>query len=131
MLISTCLSKHENSVVLSCTFRSNPSFKRFFHDSSGRKIFQIIIAYWEPAWLILKIYGKENFLKLLTHVDHSNLRTVFLQTPNTSYSYRFRNSRIPLFRHFMDSLKNPPTMAQSSFICKQKHLLVVTFPIFG
>ena len=36
--------------------------------------------------LVLKIYGKANFLKMLTDVDHDNLRTVILQTPNTSHS---------------------------------------------
>ena len=44
-----------------------------------------------PSLLVLKIYGKANFLKMLIDVDHDhdNLRTVLLQTPNTSHSYPF------------------------------------------
>ena len=47
--------------------------------------------------LVLKIYGKANILKMLIEVDRDNLRTVLLQTPNTSHSYPFQKSRIPLF----------------------------------
>ena len=42
-----------------------------------------------PSLLVLKIYGKANFLKMLIDVHHDNLRTVLLQTPNTSHSYPF------------------------------------------
>ena len=42
-----------------------------------------------PSLLVLKIYGKANFLKMLIEVDHDNLRTVLLQTPNTSHSFPF------------------------------------------
>ena len=39
--------------------------------------------------VVLKIYGKANFLKMLIDIDHDNLRTVLPQTPNTSHSYTF------------------------------------------
>ena len=56
----------------------------------ARYIFRIIIAYQESKIaIVLKIYGKANFLKMLTDVDHDNLRTVLVQTPNTSHSYPF------------------------------------------
>ena len=42
-----------------------------------------------PSLLVLKIYGKANFLKMLIDVDHDNFRTVLLQTPNTSHFYPF------------------------------------------
>ena len=42
-----------------------------------------------PSLLVLKIYGKANFLKMLIDVDNDNLRAVLLQTPNTSHSYPF------------------------------------------
>ena len=46
-----------------------------------------------PSLLVLKIYGKANFLKMLTDVDHDNLRTVLLQNflshvTNIKYQHR-------------------------------------------
>ena len=87
MLISTCLSCRSRLVVLSSIFLPQSSAKRSFHDTSGGT-FRIIIAY-HPSLLGLKIYGEANFLKMLIDVDHDNLRTVLLQTPNTSHSYPF------------------------------------------
>ena len=37
-------------------------------------------------------------IAFVCRVDHSNLRPVLLQTPNTSHSCRFHKSRISLFR---------------------------------
>ena len=89
MLISTCLSCRSRLVVLSSIFLPQSSAKRLFHDTSGGT-FRIIIAYQESIIaIVLKIYGKANFLKMLIDVDHDNLRTVLLQTPNTSHSYPF------------------------------------------
>ena len=52
--------------------------------------FRIIIAYQESIITSVEhIYGKANFFKMLIDVDNDNLRTVLLQTPNTSHSYPF------------------------------------------
>ena len=84
-----CPSKGQTSVVLSSIFLPQSSSKRLFHDASGGT-FRIIIAYQESIIaIVLKIYGKAHFLKMLTDVDYDNLRTVLLQTPNTSHSYPF------------------------------------------
>ena len=42
-----------------------------------------------PSLLVLEIFDKANFIKMLIDVDHDNLRTILLQTPNTSHSYPF------------------------------------------
>ena len=83
-----CPSKGQTSVVLSSIFLPQSSAKRLFHDTGGGT-FRIIIATRNPSLLILKIYGKANFLKMLIDIDHDNLRTVLLQTPNISHSYPF------------------------------------------
>ena len=88
MLISTCLSCRSRLVVLSSIFLPQSSAKRLFHDTSGGTS-RIIIAYQESIIASLKIYGKANFLKMLIDVYHDNLRTVLLQTPNSSHSYPF------------------------------------------
>ena len=52
-------------------------------------LLELLLLTTNPSLLVLKIYGKANFLKMLIDVDHDNLRTVLLQTPNTSHSYPF------------------------------------------
>ena len=52
-------------------------------------LLELLLLTRNPSLLVLKIYGKANFLKMLIDVDHDNLRTVLLQTPNTSNSYPF------------------------------------------
>ena len=51
--------------------------------------------------LVLKIYSKANFLKMLIDVDHDNLRTVLLQTPNTSI-LEVQNPSFPPFHVFFE-----------------------------
>ena len=46
---------------------------------------ELLLLIRNPSLLVLKIYGKANFLKMLIDVAHDNLRTVLLQTPNTSH----------------------------------------------
>ena len=82
-----CPSKRQTSVVLSSIFLPQSSSKRLFHDTSGGT-FRIIIAYQESIIASFED-GKANFLKMLIDVDHDNLRTVLLQTPNTSHFYPF------------------------------------------
>ena len=87
MLISTCLS---------CLSRLVPS-SIFFPQSSAKRLsttpvevlLELLLLTRNPSLLVVKIYGKANFLKMLIDVDHDNLRTALLQTPNTSYSYPF------------------------------------------
>ena len=52
-------------------------------------LLELLLITRNPSLLVLKIYGKANFLKMLIDVDHDNLRTVLRQTPNTSHSYPF------------------------------------------
>ena len=52
-------------------------------------LLELLLLTRNPSLLVLKIYGKANFLKMLIDVDHDNLRTVLFQTPNTSHSYPF------------------------------------------
>ena len=52
-------------------------------------LLQLLLLTRNPSLLVLKIYDKANFLKMLIDVDHDNLRTVLLQTPNTSHSFPF------------------------------------------
>ena len=52
-------------------------------------LLELLLLTSNPSLLVLKIYGKANFLKMFIDVDHDNLRTVLLQTPNTSHSYPF------------------------------------------
>ena len=52
-------------------------------------LLELLLLTRNPSLLVLKIYGKANFLKMLIDVDHDNLRTVLLQTPKTSHSFPF------------------------------------------
>ena len=52
-------------------------------------LLELLLLTRNPSLLVLKIYGKAKFLKMLIDVDHDTLRTVLLQTPNTSHSYPF------------------------------------------
>ena len=83
-----CPSKGQTSVVLSSIFLPQSSAKRLFHDTV-EVLLELLLLTRNPSLLVLKIYGKANFLKMLIDVDHDNLRTVLLQTPNTSHSYPF------------------------------------------
>ena len=83
-----CPSKGQTSVVLSSTFSLNPVPK--VHSTTPVEVLlELLLTIRNPSLLVLKIYGKANFLKMLIDVDHDNLRTVLLQTPNTSHSYLF------------------------------------------
>ena len=110
-----CPSKGQTSVVLSSIFCLNP-VPNVHSTTPVEVLLKLLLITRNPSLLVLKIYGKANFLKMLIDVDHDNLRTVLLQTPNTSHSYLLYKSRIPLFRRSMYSLKNPSTMTPSPFI---------------
>ena len=66
-----------------------------------------------PSLLVLKVYGKANFLKMLTHVDHGNLRPVLLQTRNRYLPFlsisQVQNSSFPPFHGFFEKSSNYST----------------------
>ena len=72
-----CPSKGQTSVVLSSIFLPQSSAKRLFHDTV-EVLLELLLLTRNPSLLVLKIYGKANFLKMLTDIDHDNLRTVLL-----------------------------------------------------
>ena len=49
-------------------------------------LLELLLLTRNPSLLVLKVYGEANFLKMLTDVDHDNLRTVLLQTPNSWFA---------------------------------------------
>ena len=84
-----CLSKGQTSVVLSSIFCALNPVPNVYSTTPVEVLLELLLLTRNPSLLVLKIYGKANFLKMLTDVDHDNLRTVLLQTPNTSDSYPF------------------------------------------
>ena len=88
MLISTCLSCLSRLVVLSSIFFLNP-VPNVYSTTPVEVLLELLLLTRNPSLLVLKIYGKANFLKMLIDVDHDNLRTVLFQTPNTFHSYPF------------------------------------------
>ena len=81
-------SKGQTSVVLSSIFFLNPA-PNVYSNTPVKVLLELLLLTRNPSLLVLKIYGKANFLKMLIDVDDDNLRTVLLQTPNTSHSYPF------------------------------------------
>ena len=98
MLILTCLSCRSQLVVLSSIFCLN-SVPNVYSTTPVEILLELLLLTINPSLLVLKIYGKANFLKMLIDVDHDNLRTVLLQIPNTFLSYPFpvQNPSFPLF----------------------------------
>ena len=78
--ISTCVLKH--------FFCLNP-VQNVYSTTPVEVLLELLLLTRNPSLLVLKIYGKANFLKMLMDVDHDNLRTVLLQTPKTSHFYPF------------------------------------------
>ena len=83
-----CLSKGQTSAVHSSIFYLN-SVPNVYFTIPVEVLLELLLFTRDPSLLVLKIYGKSDFLKMLRHVDHDNLRPVLLQTPNTSHSYPF------------------------------------------
>ena len=82
-----CLSKGQTSVVLSSIFCLNPVLN-VYSTTPVAVLLGLLLLTMNLSLLVL-INGKANFLKMLIDVDHDNLRTVLLQTPNISDSYPF------------------------------------------
>ena len=79
--VSTCCA-------LKQFFCLNP-VPNFYSTTPVEVLLELLLLTRDPSLLVLKIYGKANFRKMLIDVDHDNLRTVLLQTPSTSHSYPF------------------------------------------
>ena len=77
-----CPSKGQTSVVISSIFCLNP-VPNAHYTTPVEVLLELLMITRNPSLLVLKIYGKANFLKMFIDVDHDNLRTVLLQTPNT------------------------------------------------
>ena len=80
-----CPSKGQTSQAFFCL---NP-VPNVYSTTPVEVLLELLLLTRNPSLPVLKIYGKANFLKMLIDVDHDNLRTVLLQTPNTSHSYPF------------------------------------------
>ena len=88
MLISSARQKDKLPLCSQAFFCLNPV--RNVHSTTPVEVLlELLLITRNPSLLVLKIYGKANFLKMLIDVDHDNLRIVLLQTPNTSHSYPF------------------------------------------
>ena len=90
MLISSARQKDKLPLCSQAFSCLNP-VPNVYSTTPVEVLLELLLLTRNPSWLVLKIYGKANFLKMLIDVDHDNLRTVLLQTPNTSHSYLFYN----------------------------------------
>ena len=88
MLISSGRQKDKLLLCPQAFFCLNP-VPNVYSTTPVDVLLELLLLTWNPSLLVLKTYGKANFLKMLIDVDHNNLRTVLLQTPNTSHSYPF------------------------------------------
>ena len=86
MLISSARQKDKLLLCSQAFFCLNPVPKVYF-TTPVEVLLQLLLLTRNASLLILKIYGKANFLKMLINVNDDNLQTVLLQTPNTSHSY--------------------------------------------
>ena len=88
MLISSGRQKDKLLLCSKVFFCLNP-VPNVYSTTPVEVLLELLLLTRNPSLLVLKIYGKANFLKMLIDVDHDNLRTVLLQTPNTSHTYPF------------------------------------------
>ena len=89
MLISSARQKDKLLLCSQAFFCLNP-LPNVYPTTPMEALLVLLLLTRNTSLLILKIlYGKANFLKMLIDVDHDNLRTVLLQTPNNSRSYPF------------------------------------------
>ena len=88
MLISSARQKDKLPLCSQAFFCLN-SVPNVHSTTPVEVLLELLLITRNTSLLVLKIYGKANFLKMLIDVDLDNLRTVLLQTPNTSHSYLF------------------------------------------
>ena len=67
-----CLSKGQTSVVISSIFRLNP-VPNVYSKTPVEVLLELVFLTRNPSLLVLKIYGKANFLKMLTDDGHDYL----------------------------------------------------------
>ena len=79
-----CPSKGQTSVVLSSIFCLNP-VPNVYSTTPVEVLLELLLVTRNPSLLVLKIYGKANFLKMLIDVHHDNLQTVLLQQFNFNF----------------------------------------------
>ena len=103
MLILSACQKDKLPLCFQTCFCLNP-VPNVHSTTPVEVLLELLLLTRNPSLLVLKIYGKANFLKMLTDVDHDNLRTVLLQTPNTSRSYP-----VWKFHVFFEKLSNYDT----------------------
>ena len=86
MLISSARQKDKLLLCSQAFFCLNP-VPNVYSTTPVEVLLELLLLTRNPSLPVLKIYGKANFLKMLIDIDHDNLRTVLLQTPNISHSY--------------------------------------------
>ena len=87
-LISSARQKDKLLLYCQAFFCLNP-VPNVYSTTPVEVLLELLLLTRNPSLLVLKIYGKANFLKMLIDVDHDNLRTVLLQAPNTSHYFPF------------------------------------------
>ena len=88
MLISSGRQKDKLLLCSEVFFCLNP-VSNVYSTTPVELLLELLLLTRNPSVLVLKVYDKANFLKMLIDVDHDNLRAVLLHTPNTSHSYPF------------------------------------------
>ena len=88
MLISSAHQKDKLPLCSQALFCLNP-VPNVHSTAPVEVLLKLLLLTRNPSLLLLKIYRKANFPKILIDVDHDNLRTVLLQTPNNCHSYPF------------------------------------------
>ena len=88
MLISSARQKDKPLLCSQAFFCLKP-VPNVYSTTPVEVLLELLLLTRNPSLLVLKIYGKANFLKMSIDVDHDNLRAVLLQTPDTSHSYPF------------------------------------------
>ena len=108
-----CPSKGQTSVVLSSIFCLNPVLN-VYSTTLMEVLLELSLLTSNPSLLALKIYGKANSFKMLTDVDHDNLRTV-----------------PPILIHFRSPESFPPFFEKSfNYDTKFVYFLTKTFSYY-
>ena len=77
MLISSARQKDKLLLCSQAIFCLNP-VPNVYSTTPVEVLLELLLPTRNQSLLVLKIYSKANFLKMLTDVDHDNLRTVLL-----------------------------------------------------
>ena len=99
MLISSARQKDKLPLCSQAFFCLNP-VPNVYSTTPVEVLLELLLLIRNPPLLVLKTYGKANILKMLIDVDHDNLRTVLLQTPNISQFLSILEVQNPSFPPF-------------------------------